>query len=61
MTRVRPRAKTIGISASSNALNVDSCCWQSSQGTDEPRARKRFALEIARLGVRLFSGDQRIA
>jgi benzoyl-CoA reductase/2-hydroxyglutaryl-CoA dehydratase subunit BcrC/BadD/HgdB len=28
---------------------------------DEPVARKRFALEIARLGVRLFSGRERLA
>jgi benzoyl-CoA reductase/2-hydroxyglutaryl-CoA dehydratase subunit BcrC/BadD/HgdB len=30
-------------------------------GPDEPVARKRFALEIARLGVRLFSGKERLA
>jgi len=31
------------------------------EGTDEPRARKRFALEIARLGVRLFGGREPVA
>ncbi len=29
--------------------------------TEGPRARKRFALEIARLGTRLFSPDQKVA
>lgn len=30
-------------------------------GPDEPRARKTLALEIARLGTRLFSGKERVA